>query len=86
MPPMRRSSFCVRKHARGAGAESGRMDPAEKSRHQSNFRDDPGSRDTHDTIATSNGNVRNGAEKFRTFRSRAHHEIRDFKRCLVIGY
>jgi hypothetical protein len=60
--------------------------PLEKSRYRSISRDDSGSRDTHDTIATPNRNVRNGAEKFRTFRSRAHHEIRDFKRCLVIGY
>jgi hypothetical protein len=60
--------------------------PLEKFRPPSIFRERRRVRDTHDTRAQQTGNLRNGAEKFRTKRSLVVHELRDFSRLLVISY
>jgi hypothetical protein len=44
------------------------------------------SRNTHDTRAMHSGNLRHNAETFRTRRSQALHEFRDFRRFVVISY
>jgi hypothetical protein len=44
------------------------------------------SRNTHDTRAMQSGNLRHTAETLRTRRSRALHDVCDFRRFVVISY